>query len=280
MKQLHPWPSTVAEAESVQDRLRGQVELTGPDTFALVAGLDVHYHGDDELTAAVVVLDAGTLEAVEEVVAHGEAAFPYVPGLFAFRELPALVSALERLTVTPDLLVCDGYGLAHPRGFGLACHLGVLTGLPALGVGKTPFVGTHEPPGPGRGAWTPIVHDGATVGRALRTQREIKPVYVSQGHRITLDVATDQVLRLTPRYRLPEPVRRADTWPATRPDHPPPSRHPARPTRHGPPGAAPSRSSPSRRSGRAPVRPVRGCPRRREAGGRPGRRRRRTTARS
>ncbi|MEV4090182.1 endonuclease V, partial [Nonomuraea fuscirosea] len=164
VNQLHPWPASIAEAEAVQDRLRGQVELTGPDTFALVAGLDVHYHGDDEVTAAVVVLDAVTLEPVEQVVAHGKAAFPYVPGLFAFRELPALVEALERLTVTPDLLVCDGHGLAHPRGFGLACHLGVLTGLPSVGVGKTPFVGTHEPPGQERGAWTPIVHEGAVVG--------------------------------------------------------------------------------------------------------------------
>ncbi|MEU6781614.1 endonuclease V [Nonomuraea angiospora] len=210
VQQLHPWPTTTAEAEAVQDRLRGRVELTGPTGFSLVAGLDVHYHGDDALTAAVVVLDAATMATVEEVTVRGRVAFPYVPGLFAFRELPALVEALERLTVTPDLLVCDGYGLAHPRGFGLACHLGVLTGLPALGVGKTPFVGTHEAPGPERGDWTPIVHEGAVVGRALRTQRQIKPVYVSQGHRISLDTVTDQVLRLAPRYRLPDPIRRAD----------------------------------------------------------------------
>ncbi|MGW4960063.1 endonuclease V [Nonomuraea sp. NPDC004186] len=210
VQQLHPWPTTTAEAEAVQDRLRGRVELTGPADFSLVAGLDVHYHGDDDLTAAVVVLDAGTMATVEEVTVRGRVAFPYVPGLFAFRELPALVEALERLTVTPDLLICDGYGLAHPRGFGLACHLGVLTGLPALGVGKTPFVGTHEPPGQERGDWAPIVHEGAVVGRALRTQREIKPVYVSQGHRISLDTVTDQVLRLAPRYRLPDPIRRAD----------------------------------------------------------------------
>ncbi|MFG3436793.1 endonuclease V [Nonomuraea sp. NPDC047897] len=208
--QLHPWPTTVAEAEAIQDRLRLHVEPAGPRAFTLVAGLDVHYRDDERLTAAVVVLDAATLSVVEQATAHGRAAFPYVPGLFAFRELPALVEALEQLTVTPDLLVCDGHGLAHPRGFGLACHLGVLTGLPALGVGKTPFVGTHATPGPERGAWTPIVLDGSTVGRALRTQDGIKPVYVSPGHRIDLETATDQVVRLTPRHRLPEPVRRAD----------------------------------------------------------------------
>ncbi|MFG1943280.1 endonuclease V [Nonomuraea sp. NPDC048826] len=206
----HPWPESVAEAEAIQELLRPRVELTGPAEFATVAGLDVHYHGDDEVSAAVVVLDAATLSVVEQAVAHGKAAFPYVPGLFAFRELPTLVEALERLTVTPDLLVCDGYGRVHPRGFGLACHVGVLTGLPSLGVGKTPFVGTHEPPAPERGAWSPIVLDGAVAGRALRTRDGVKPVYVSQGHRITLDTATGQVLALTPRHRLPEPVRRAD----------------------------------------------------------------------
>lgn len=210
VNRLHPWPSGVAEAQAIQDRLRVHVELSGPTSFALVAGLDVHYHGDDDVTAAVVVLDSATLEPVERVVAHGRAAFPYVPGLFAFRELPTLVEALERLTVTPDLLVCDGYGLAHPRGFGLACHLGVLTGLPALGVAKTPFVGSFDAPGPERGAWTPIVHEGTTVGRALRTRNDTKPVYVSQGHRISLDTATSQTLHLTPRYRLPEPIRHAD----------------------------------------------------------------------
>ncbi|SEK85052.1 endonuclease V [Nonomuraea pusilla] len=208
--QLHPWPSTAAEAEAVQDALRGRVELTGPEEFALVAGLDVHYHGDDEVTAAVVVLDAATLDVAEQAVAHGRAAFPYVPGLFAFRELPALVSALERLTVTPDLLVCDGYGLAHPRGFGLACHIGVLTGLPSMGVGKTPFVGESEPPAPERGSWTPITYGGATVGRAVRTRDGVRPVYVSQGHRISLDTATRQALLLAPRHRIPEPIRRAD----------------------------------------------------------------------
>ncbi|MEU6998346.1 endonuclease V [Nonomuraea sp. NPDC046570] len=207
---LHPWPATRAEAEAVQDRLRPLVSLTGPATFPLVAGLDVHYRGEDELTAAVVVLRSGTLEVVEQVSVRGRTTFPYIPGLFAFREAPALVEALERLSVTPDLLVCDGYGLAHPRGFGLACHLGVLTGLPALGVGKTAFVGDFDEPGRSRGSWSPITLDGAVVGRALRTQDGVKPVFVSQGHRIALDTACDQVLELAPRFRQPEPIRRAD----------------------------------------------------------------------
>jgi deoxyribonuclease V len=176
-----------------------------------VAWLDVSYEdGGDRLAAAVVVLDAATLEVVEESWAVGTAAFPYIPGLFAFRELPTLVEALRKLTVRPDLLVCDGHGLAHPRRFGLACHLGVLTGLPALGVGKTHLLGTYDPPAAERGSSSPLEHDGEVVGRVLRTQTGVKPVYVSVGHRIGLDLACRQVLAFSPRYRLPATTRHAD----------------------------------------------------------------------
>ncbi|MFJ2034049.1 deoxyribonuclease V [Streptosporangium sp. NPDC087985] len=208
-----PWPTTIAEAEAVQERLRPLVDLTdpGPEQVEFVAGLDVGYTtGNDQLTGAVVVLDTATLQIVDQAVVRGRARFPYVPGLFAFRELPPLLAALENLRIAPELLVCDGYGLAHPRRFGLACHLGVLTGLPTLGVAKTPFVGHHDTPAPGRGAWSPIHLDGELVGRALRTRDGVRPVYVSQGHRISLDNACAHVLRLTPRYRLPEPIRQAD----------------------------------------------------------------------
>ncbi|MEV6986414.1 endonuclease V [Sphaerisporangium sp. NPDC051017] len=213
VRRLHDWPATVPEARALQEELRGLVDLSGPgpEEPELVAGVDVGYSPeDDRLVAAVVVLRAGTLEGVEEVAVSGRVRFPYVPGLFAFRELPTLVEALERLTVTPDLLVCDGYGLAHPYRFGLACHLGVLTDLPTIGVGKTAFVGACEPPGPERGAWSAITDGGETIGRALRTRRDTKPVYVSQGHRISLSNACRQVLELAPRYRIPEPIRQAD----------------------------------------------------------------------
>ncbi|WP_067828973.1 deoxyribonuclease V [Actinomadura kijaniata] len=217
VRDLHEWPATVAEAEAIQDRLRPSLDLEGPGPQALrtVAGLDVSYAGDGggtgaRLAAAVVVLDARTLEVVEESVVTGTAAFPYVPGLFAFRELPTLVAALRRLTVTPDLLVCDGYGVAHPRRFGLACHLGVLTGLPTIGVAKTGFVGSHETPGARRGDASPLVDGGEVVGRVLRTRDGVKPVFVSVGHRIDLDTACRHVLALAPEYRLPETTRRAD----------------------------------------------------------------------
>ena len=218
------WPTTPDEAIAVQERLRPLVDPSTPTGLRinLVAGCDVAYDTDsDRLAAAVVVLDAATLELVDHAVVFGEVSFPYVPGLFAFRELPWLLTALQQLGTEPDLLICDGHGVAHPRGFGLACHLGILSGLPTIGVAKTPM-GWYEPPGPQRGAWTDLTEPtdptgltrptdrGHAVGRALRTKTGIKPVFVSVGHRIDLDLACTQVLRLSPRYRLPETTRRAD----------------------------------------------------------------------
>jgi deoxyribonuclease V len=130
--------------------------------------------------------------------------------LFAFREVPPLVAALRELTTVPDLLVCDGYGLAHPRRFGLACHLGVLTGLPSIGVGKTAFIGEYPTVGDERGAWAPLTDRGEVIGRVLRTRTGVKPVFVSVGHRIGLERASAQVLRLCRQFRLPETVRAAD----------------------------------------------------------------------
>nr|WP_083472928.1 endonuclease V [Kibdelosporangium phytohabitans] len=188
------------------------VEQTAPAGFApkVAVGLDVAYAQDsDRLIAAAVCVDMTTLTIVDSAVHEAVADFPYVPGLFAFRELPALLPALAKLTTSPDVLVCDGQGLAHPRGFGLACHIGVETGLPSIGVGKQ-ALGQFEAPGPTRGDWKPLVDNGETVGRALRTQDDVKPVFVSVGHRIDLDTACDLVLKLSPRYRLPETTRAAD----------------------------------------------------------------------
>ena len=195
----------------MQEELRHRVDAIGPGPSdpPYVAGLDVAYDGDD-FAAAVVVLDGSSLEEVDRAVVRGRTTFPYVPGLFAFREIPGLLDALGKLKVTPDLLVCDGQGLAHPRRFGLACHLGVLTGIPSIGVGKTAFVGTFEEPGPQRGDSAELVLDGEVVGRVLRTQYKVKPVFVSIGHRISLETATSLVLRLAPKYRLPETTRAAD----------------------------------------------------------------------
>lgn len=206
----HTWPSTADEAVAIQNELRPLVSTTAPDGFEVrtAAGLDVAY-ADDRLVAAVVVLDVDGFGVVDSAVVHGVTTFPYVSGLFAFRELPALVEALERLTVVPDLLVCDGQGIAHPRRFGLACHVGVLTGLPTIGVAKTPL-GRYTPPGDRRGDTSDLVDGDDVVGRVVRTQSDVKPVFVSVGHRIDLARACAETLRLAPRYRLPETTRAAD----------------------------------------------------------------------
>ncbi|MBF6194886.1 endonuclease V [Nocardia sp. CDC186] len=209
---LTSWPTTAEKAMALQDELRPLIcPVTPPGArFRTVARLDSAYADTGAVTAAVVVLAADTLRPVASAVAHGAAAFPYVPGLLAFREIPATFAALEKLCTAPDLLVCDGQGLAHPRRrFGLACHLGLLTGVPTIGVAKTVW-GEYAEPGPERGAATDITIDGAVVGRALRTRAGVKPVFVSVGHRIDLDTACAQVLALTPRYRLPETTRHAD----------------------------------------------------------------------
>ncbi|QKW10210.1 endonuclease V [Streptomyces sp. NA04227] len=208
------WPVTESQARAVQDELRARVILTeaGPAPGAgHVTGLDVAYDdARDLVVAAAVVLDAASLKVVAEATAVGRVSFPYVPGLLAFRELPTVLAVLARLPVEPGLLVCDGYGLAHPRRFGLACHLGVLTGLPTIGVAKNPFTFSYREPGQERGAAAPLTDGAEEVGRALRTRTATKPVFVSVGHRTDLDTACAHVLALTPRYRLPESTRRAD----------------------------------------------------------------------
>lgn len=174
-------------------------------------GLDVSYaKATNQVCAAAVVIELETLAVAEVATVLGEVAFPYVPGLLAFREAPILLEALQGLAHEPEVLVCDGYGIAHPRRFGLACHLGVLTGLPSFGVAKTSFIADFVNPDRRRGAWSPLKEGGETLGRAVRTQDGVKPVFVSVGHRIGLDQACDMTLRLCPRYRIPEATRQAD----------------------------------------------------------------------
>ncbi|MHC0432120.1 endonuclease V [Streptomyces sp. O3] len=207
-------PASEAEARAIQDALRARVSLDEPGpppSTGHVTGVDVAYDDERDLVAAAaVVLDAATLEVVEEATATGRVAFPYVPGLLAFREIPTVLDALASLGADPGLVVCDGYGRAHPRRFGLAAHLGVLTGRPTIGVAKNPFTFGYEEPDAPRGSTSPLLDGVEEVGRAVRTQHGVKPVFVSVGHRVTLDRAVAHTLGLTPRYRLPETTRRAD----------------------------------------------------------------------
>ena len=175
-----------------------------------VAGVDVGFEQGGRITrAAVAVLGFPDLEPASEAIARLPTSFPYVPGLLSFREIPAVLAALQQLEELPDLLLCDGQGLAHPRRFGIACHLGVLVDLPSIGVAKSRLLGEHEEPGPDKGSWEPLLDRGETIGAVVRTRSRVKPLYVSIGHRLSLDTAIRYLLACTPRYRLPETTRRA-----------------------------------------------------------------------
>jgi deoxyribonuclease V len=177
----------------------------------LVAGVDAAFPDRGRTTrAAAVLMRFPELEPVDEVVFEQATELPYIPGLLSFRELPAILGALERLALPPELVLCDGQGRAHPRRFGIACHLGVVTGLATIGVGKSRLCGRHDEPGPEKGAEADLVDGGEVIGRVVRSRDRVRPLYISVGHRVSLATAVDLVLACTPRYRLPEPVRRAD----------------------------------------------------------------------
>ncbi len=203
------WPTTTCEARAVQERLRDQVvrrdELT---QVRRVAGLDVGFPGGgDETRAGVAILSFPDLRLLESASARRRTVFPYVPGLLSFREAPALLEALASLSEPPQLLLCDGQGYAHPRRFGLACHLGVLTGLPSIGVAKSRLIGEHGPLGPEKGDWTPLWDHDEIIGALVRTRRNVQPLYISVGHKISLETAVRFVLACTTRFRLPETTR-------------------------------------------------------------------------
>lgn len=206
---LHPWDVSPQEAIAIQERLRQSVIRQDKlGRVRHVAGVDIGFLQKNTVTrAAVALLSYPDLGLVEHGVVHRPTSFPYVPGLLSFREAPAALDALAQLGIHPDLLLCDGHGLAHPRRFGLACHLGLLSGIPSIGVAKTRLIGQHEPVSESRGSWQPLWHEEEMVGGVLRTRAKVKPIYVSIGHRISLETAIDYVMACTPKYRLPETTR-------------------------------------------------------------------------
>lgn len=208
----HPWQLSEEDALKTQQQLASQVvQQDHFDSIDLVAGVDVAYSQQtDKLVAAVVLLNAQTLDIVESVCTEGVAQFPYIPGLFSFRELPPLIDAFAQLKNKPDLIVCDGQGYAHPRRFGIACHVGVLYDIPTIGCGKTRLIGEYKDPDIDRGSAADLSDKGEVIGKVLRTQSNVKPIYVSIGHRISLASACQWVLKLSPKYRLPETTRQAD----------------------------------------------------------------------
>jgi len=205
----HLWDISPTEAIAVQQQLRGEVEREDRlGTVRHVAGVDVGFEEGGRITrAAVAVLGYPSLELVDHAIFHTPTRFPYIPGLLSFREVPAVLGALEKLTVIPDLLLCDGQGIAHPRRCGIASHLGLLCGIPSIGVAKTRLIGEHVEPPNLRGEWVPLLDHGETIGAVLRSRPGVKPLFISIGHRISLATALGYVMACVTRYRLPETTR-------------------------------------------------------------------------
>ncbi len=210
---IEDWPTDPAAARVIQEALRHRVVENPPADFAprRVAAVDVHFSRDGRTAfAAAVVVGAASLELVESAQVALPVRFPYRSGLLSFRETPVALAALALLQTPFDLAMVDGQGRAHPRRMGYASHLGVLLDRPVVGVAKSRLIGRFDPPGPARGASSPLLDQGEIIGAVLRTRAGCRPLFVSIGHRIDLESAVAAVLAFTGRYRLPEPARLAD----------------------------------------------------------------------
>ncbi len=196
----------------MQEKLCHQViteDLFGDIKY--VAGVDVGYSNDNRITqGAIAVLSFPELELKEQAIAKRPTSFPYIPGLLSFREIPAILDAFKKLNIIPDLLLCDGQGLIHPRRFGLACHLGVLVNIPSIGVAKSHYIGKYDAVGLEKGNWQPLIYQEKVIGAVVRSRTGVKPIYVLTGHKISLKTAINYVLKCTSKYPLPETTHRAD----------------------------------------------------------------------
>ncbi|MGC1107321.1 MAG: deoxyribonuclease V [Candidatus Acidiferrales bacterium] len=211
-QRLHSWRVTPREAVRIQLRLRSKVELADRlPTVRRVAGADLAFDLDrNRAIAGVVIYAFPEMEEIERVWSESRITFPYVPGLLSFREAPALLKVFARVKNAPDLIFCDGHGYAHPRRFGIASHLGLLLGTPTIGCAKSLLIGTHRPLPLYAGAWKPLRDDDEVIGAALRTRKGVNPIYVTQGHRVSLPTALKFVLAVVDAYRIPRPTRDAD----------------------------------------------------------------------
>jgi deoxyribonuclease V len=207
-----PEPATPKEAIAIQQSLRSKVILRDQfEPITYMAGVDVGFEDERQTArAAVVVMEFPSLKVVESHIARRPVTFPYIPGLLAFREVPVVLDALAKVNTHVDMLLCDGNGYIHPRRCGIACHLGVLTGLPSIGVAKNYFLGEHDPLGEVKGDWQPIYHHDERIGAILRSRAKVKPLYISSGHRISLETSIAYVMACVTQYRLPETTRLSD----------------------------------------------------------------------
>jgi deoxyribonuclease V len=211
MKDLHSWKVNVQEAIQIQEALRDRIILE--NTFkdvTKIGGADVGYSKDKTfLYAVIVVLSFPEMAMIENAAAHGKTPFPYIPGLFSFREGPTLIEAFRKLNLRPDVMIFEGQGIAHPRGFGLASHLGLWLDLPSIGCTKTPLLRDFIYPGPSKGSYEVMRREREEVGAVLRTKENVKPVFISPGHGIDLETSMKIVLTTCTKFRIPEPLRKA-----------------------------------------------------------------------
>lgn len=203
------------KAVKLQERLRKKIVLRPLEGgLKLVGGADVSFnlYGKTFWGGIVVCNAEAGFEIVDSAVIVKEVDFPYIPGLLAFREVPLFVEAFARLERKPDVIIVDGQGIAHPRGIGSASHLGVELGVPTVGCAKSRLCGESEDPPPEKGEWSPLLLDGSVAGAVLRTRKNVKPVFVSPGHLSDVETSVELITRCSPRYRIPEPVRRAHAF--------------------------------------------------------------------
>lgn len=214
MKLNHNWDISCEEARRLQEELRSHIILKVPrKRLRYIGGADVSYekHGD-KFYAGIVVWDMERKEVIDKASASKQVNFPYVPGLLSFREAPALLDAFSKLSTSVDVLIIDGQGIAHPRRFGLAAHVSLLLDISGVGCAKSKLVGEHKPVGANRGSRSDLILDGDCVGAVLRTRDNVKPLYISPGHKMSVDCAVEIVLNCAVKYRLPEPTRLAHQY--------------------------------------------------------------------
>ena len=211
---LHSWDLDPGEALSLQSELGRLVDTSLPlPSYRTIAGSDVSFdRGGEWLFATIIVLNAENFEVIERSGVVVPARFPYVPGLLSFREAPALIEAYEALETRPDVLICDGQGIAHPRRLGLASHVGIWVGIPTIGCAKSRLFGRYKEPGPDPGDWSPLRDRDETIGAVLRTRARVKPLFVSPGHLCNLEGSISTVLAAIRKYRLPIPTRLAHAY--------------------------------------------------------------------
>lgn len=204
------WPDDISEAKRIQDVLRKRVKIIYPKkTPGIIAGVDAAFTGD-KVIAVAILYEYPELKHLHDAFSIKKIRFPYIPGMLSFREGPAIIDAIKKLKMKPDVILLDGQGIAHPKGIGIASHVGVILDIPTIGCAKSRLVGEFEEPEATKGSWAYLYYKGMKVGAVLRTRSNVRPVFVSPGHMIDIDSSIEIVMKCVSGFRIPEPLRRAD----------------------------------------------------------------------